>query len=484
MIWQKRQEPTHTELPLKEKQFIHPHTTDKDKIIVKGTNGPFKLKMSAGRVWLDEDITLSPSDLDTGSIQAGKDYNVFACYDEGQLDLLFSLASTYPAGYAADTSLLIGGFHTECADVGTITGHPLSGYLAGHVLPKSCWDLRHRAKCMDNRGLAYNSELDLWIQIYLASDNGAGGVQSVYNATILDTIDWNAFVDKIRVSQKMRLLTDHEFQIAAEGSNEKTNIEGSADPVTTGAHVDTAGRRMISNDGLEDMVGVMNQYLLDQSYRYDVNAANVADSAASATTTVYHSATPWGGQLYVKWDNNIPYLCASLPGGQDKVITFGTNQKFIIKHDANANTGLGVYIQYNATNAWEKLLVNNTLMGKDVYVETNFPAFQLKLKHDASASTNGVALYYDDTDNRLEANLPNAANTTFDLSTMGQNFTYYSLQGNKGSIYKQGVYGDVKLAAGGAWAHGTAAGSRCRHATYYRWYTSTAIGGRFASEPL
>jgi len=65
-----------------------------------------------------------------------------------------------------------------------------------------------------------------------------------------------------------RLLTDTEFTSIATGSNEETNITGSADPGTTGGHVDTAGRRMISNIGCEDCCGVVWQWIQDQSYYY------------------------------------------------------------------------------------------------------------------------------------------------------------------------------------------------------------------------
>jgi len=67
---------------------------------------------------------------------------------------------------------------------------------------------------------------------------------------------------------KKRLLKDYEFQVAAGGSNEGTNISTSDDPVTTGGHNDTAARRMISNYGIEDMCGVMWQWLDEQSYRF------------------------------------------------------------------------------------------------------------------------------------------------------------------------------------------------------------------------
>lgn len=64
----------------------------------------------------------------------------------------------------------------------------------------------------------------------------------------------------------MRLVWRHEFQMGAKGSNEQTNIKGSSDPNTTGGHVDTAGRRMISNIGLEDCCGVLWQFSMDLGF--------------------------------------------------------------------------------------------------------------------------------------------------------------------------------------------------------------------------
>lgn len=46
----------------------------------------------------------------------------------------------------------------------------------------------------------------------------------------------------------------------------KSNIKGSSDPNTTGGHVDTAGRRMISNIGLEDCCGVLWQFAMDLGF--------------------------------------------------------------------------------------------------------------------------------------------------------------------------------------------------------------------------
>jgi hypothetical protein len=65
-----------------------------------------------------------------------------------------------------------------------------------------------------------------------------------------------------------------------------------------------------------------------------------------------------------------------------------------------------------------------------------------------------------------------------------QAWAWYNLPGAKGSLYKQGTYGDIKLLAGGGWADGTACGSRSRDARNYRWNTNTNIGARFLAEPL
>ena len=135
-----------------------------------------------------------------------------------------------------------------------------------------------------------------------------------------------------------RLMWDWEFKVFAEGSNEETNISGSASPGTTGGHVDTAGRRMLSNIGCEDCCGVVWQWLLDQSYQND--------------------------------------------------------------------------------------------------------------------------------------------------ATYSSTWAYYDLPGAKGSLYRQGATGDVKLRAGGEWSSGSYCGSRARAASYSRWSASSNIGGRGCAEHL
>jgi len=289
------------------------------------------LTFSLPPLTLNMDIAANWDSVATGytvaANRSGKDFYVYAL-STGRL--ILSANSTVPTGYTADNSRLIGGFHCLCLAAGTISGHTLTGFLAGDIIPASVWDISHRPVCSP-AGMVYASALDIWVDIYLQSGTGAA-TRSANGATITDTRDWMDFTDDLGAVGK-RMLSDSEFQVAAAGSNEKTNILGAADPVTTGAHVDTASRRMISNIGCEDMCGALWQWLLDQSYRND-------DAGYSG--------------------------------------------------------------------AW----------------------------------------------------------------------AYYTLPGNKGSLYRQSGSGDIKLLAGGVWYYGTYCGSRSRDAFSYRWNAFSSIGSR------
>ncbi|DBA35196.1 TPA_asm: tail protein [Caudoviricetes sp. vir525] len=325
------------------------------------------LDMDLNESWVWD--TQTPTDYTVAANRAGKDFYIYVCIPGSGFSpiLVLSAATTYPAGYSAADSRKIGGFHCECVDVGTISGHALTGYLAGDIIPRSCWDLSHRSAGAQ-AGMVWAGKTDfdtvvgpkIWVAIYLASGTGSS-TASVNGGTISDTRDWMSFVDDF-AAIGCRMLEDDEFQAIAAGSNEETNIAGSADPVTTGGHLDTASRRMISNIGCEDCCGVLWQWLRTQSYRFD--------GAANHTHQVVVSGDP-------------ETVTSSNPSG-------------------------------------------------DVA-----PAF-----------------------------------------------AYYDLPGAKGSLYKQGTYGDVKLLAGGCWWAGAAAsGSRSRYAySGYRWSSNSAIGGRACAE--
>ena len=257
---------------IKHLRLIEAHVGDNTRVVVNP--GANYIPIDIGGHWFLMDSAVdvdAVDDLDTGALAVGTDYYIYACTDGTTLSFKVSANSTVPTGFDAAHSRKIGGFHTLCVAVGHIVGHALDNFAVKDILPASIWDLKHRAKSLVNVGLVYDSGIQKWVDIYLASGTGAS-TTSVNGGTISDTRDWNDFIDDGHAVGK-RLLTDSEFQRAAAGSNEESNITGSADPGTTGGHVDTAGRRMISNIGCEDCCGAMWQWLLDQSAYVDAAIA-------------------------------------------------------------------------------------------------------------------------------------------------------------------------------------------------------------------
>lgn len=207
-------------------------------------------------------------DYTVASNRAGKDFYIYAIETENlnTIKFLISANSTVPVGYTADNSRKIGGFHCLCLSVGNISGHPASGYVTGDIIPNSVWDLKFRATTDTNDGLAYVKELNKWVAIYLPSWDGSKLV-SVYRGAIVDggssfPLDGEQFAEYIGEAGG-ELPSRDEFKVFAFGSNQLTNINGSADPGTTGGHTDTAGRRMISNYFIEDCCGVLWQWSKD-----------------------------------------------------------------------------------------------------------------------------------------------------------------------------------------------------------------------------
>ena len=335
------------------------------------------LDLSATATW-DQVVT----DYRVAATRAGLDFYVYACQPTPTTDtaptLIISANSTYPDGYTADNSRKVGGFHSLCVAVGTIASHTLTDYAQGDILPASIWDITHRPYASPE-GMVYDSGINKWVDIYLASGTGAS-TASINGGTISDTRNWMDFVED-GIAVKKRLLSDVEFQSIAAGSNEETNIAGTADSVTSGGHSDTSGRRMIGDIGTEDCCGAMYQWLNEQSTRIE--------GSHTHTQTITHKA--------------------------------GTTGSALFKDQAETKP--------------------NAVLG----------------------STSDETITGDATD----------------IAAWG----WYNIPGSKGSLYKQGTYGDVKLRAGGGWADGAHCGSRCRGAANYRWGTSTYVGARFLAEP-
>ena len=131
----------------------------------------------------------------------------------------------------------------------------------------------------------------VWVDIYLPSLGAGGKLVSKYNVTIADGGNgWHTykFEQNFGVIAK-RSISQVEFVVASLGSNQSTNILGSADPVTTGGHNDTANRRMVSNIGCEDMCGALWQWSRD---------AGGVQTAAAWANAYDANDTGVGGQHY------------------------------------------------------------------------------------------------------------------------------------------------------------------------------------------
>ena len=261
---------------------------------------------------IDIDITAAGSwdsieiDYTQAANRAGKDFYIYACQPVSGTEPVFAISanSTVPTGYTADNSRKIGGFHCLCVSVGTISGHTLTGYVAGDILPASVWDLLHRP-VSSPEGMVYDSGTDRWVDIYLASVS-SGNLVSVNRAVIADGVSSPAF-HWYKGSQwmariKKRLLTQHEFVSASLGANQGTNIAGYADPNTTTGHTDTAGRRMISNIGCEDICGVLWQWGAEAGGPHDASVFLNAYNSYDADVAGQHYNAPNRAIFGGYWD--------------------------------------------------------------------------------------------------------------------------------------------------------------------------------------
>ena len=232
--------------------------------------------------------------------RAGKDFYIYAIYSRDTVvpSFILSVNSTVPHGYNANNTRKVGGFHCLCADVGTIEGHMLSGYAKGDVLPASVWDLKHRPKT-DIGGMVYDEGTGIWTSIYLMTWTGTAsagdlklyskfGAAAGYGTSVekFHCLKWEQWL----ANQHMRLPKWQEFVHLSLGSNQGTNVAGSATVITTGGSKDTAGRRMISHIGAEDCCGKLYQW------GAEIGSAVTGSSSWDDGTTADDAQV--GGQIY------------------------------------------------------------------------------------------------------------------------------------------------------------------------------------------
>ena len=287
-----------------------------------------------------------------GTLSAGTEYFVYLNYSSG------SWTVTCSTTYSADTttSRYIGRFHTLCAAVtsnavdymkipaspgsglsagGNIlvksydslkdsdfynlynktivsveTGtyydvvtcsHILAGYSAGDILPESVMCLSFGVNTLHKDAMVYDKDTDMFIDVYLQSGTGLN-TKSVYNATHTVNRAGTCHQEDMRQVGK-KLLNDYVFCSAAIGGNECTNITGSSDKTTVGGHVDTAGKRMVSAIGCEEMAGYVWQWLDEFPYCYTASEWQTIDNQGSFGQQYWNTHQVFAGGCWYNGSN-------------------------------------------------------------------------------------------------------------------------------------------------------------------------------------
>lgn len=253
-------------------------------VIAVGENAVFKTA----------ETVLTKANLDQGSdFVHGSDYYIYIC-DPGtdtQDELyLISLNSSWPDGEAWDdtNTRKIGGFHygrvrntddygRAVNASGSVRGSGWESNTRVDILPNSVWTTKHRPKC-DPSGMVYLGNA-LWGDIYLSSDDGANGLQSVYGGTpITGTEGLNWYIAGERARRVGKRLPDYmEFTVAADGSPQGLNASNANGHTATTNKARTAVGKIanaISALNICDLVGNVWKWL--NELLHDPTAASAA----------------------------------------------------------------------------------------------------------------------------------------------------------------------------------------------------------------
>ena len=203
-------------------------------------------KQICNRGTLDFD-PLQHLDIPAASYRMGTDYSIYLCLTGSGVSIVVSENSTFPAGFNADSSRKIGGFHYGTIRRVTLanglmipidsngvrfgnTGTIWQDNVTEGIIPNSVWDLRNRPKTPQGGMVKVG---DLWVSIYLASARSAisymgangshvagGELQSRYGripVTSTEGMNQFTFNEMLRLSG-MRLPFYSEWLSAAYGS--------------------------------------------------------------------------------------------------------------------------------------------------------------------------------------------------------------------------------------------------------------------------
>lgn len=252
------------------------------------------------------ETNLTADNIDDGSaFEHGKDYCVYICdpgNDEDEIYLI-SQNSTFPNGDEWDdtNTRKIGGFHygrvrntdeygREINTSGSYRGSGWESNVTVDIIPNSVWTVYHRPKC-DPSGMVYIGNA-LWGDIYLSSDDGANGVQSIYGGTpITGTEGLNWYIAHEKAARVGKRLPNYgEFCIAAEGSPQGldgSNTNGHTATTNTARALVGLIANAVSNRNICDLVGNVWKWL------------NELIHDPTATTGAWHDVFPGYGQAYM-----------------------------------------------------------------------------------------------------------------------------------------------------------------------------------------
>ncbi len=266
----------------------------------------------------------------TPAFTVGLDYYVYtmkAEADSVEPQLVISENSTYPDGSSAADSRKIGGFHYGRVRVVNSKNEPVNGSnvafgtsgtnwkdnVAAGILPLSVWSLKHRPRCTPE-GMVYMGG-GLWVDIYLCSDDGAGGAKSTYNSTPMtgtEGLNQYDFMQRFARVDK-RGLTYAEWCNAAFGSpqGEDGNNTYAYARTTNSARAATGSvDKAVSSIGCVDCVGNVWEWL---------DETNTRNNPALSTSLNYHDVITTGEYATAGWGQarmySTDHLVALLAGG-------------------------------------------------------------------------------------------------------------------------------------------------------------------------